>query len=586
MAKQRGISAEPDEKRPISSNGKNFFLGIGINNYAHFSKLFNARKDIEDVYKVLSASYHFESAYAEILTDEEATRNNILKKFKELRTKVKSDDRLLIYYSGHGYTEDELGYWIPVGAQKGEIGDYISNSEVRELIKAIDAKHILLISDSCFSASLLVRDASRDSGGAFDDWERNHSRWVFISGKGVVSDGKQGENSPFAQAIIKRLEEVREEAVNVVRLADDVIENVRFNYEQQAELSPLFGAGHQGGQFIFHKAETESSAWQYAVNQDNTLIYYNFLEKYPNSKYQAEALEKMRAAEDRNDWNNAKRLGGLSDFMSYLQKRPSGRYAVIAKSEIEKIRNAATPQTNTFSSPSPITATVPASKNKKKEEVTKAPTPQTTYTTPTNPQDESGISPTKVLKWTGVGVIVMIVIFFGSAAVKGILDAERETTNPTVTITDTGSKTIAESEKIGVNPNATIPANSLPEKKSIEDKVVKINLDEYNAYQRALTKNTPDSYQEYLDKYQNVDATRTSIAGQKRDLLRSRLSSTTTVKERIKGEAYEREIKAIEDLIYVDYEYKKAAIRLEKMALIYPDDEKVKKLITVCKRYL
>ncbi len=69
MAKTRGISSQTDEKQTPNVAGNNYFLGIGINDYQHFTKLFNARKDVEDVYKTLSSEYHFEAANAEILSD-------------------------------------------------------------------------------------------------------------------------------------------------------------------------------------------------------------------------------------------------------------------------------------------------------------------------------------------------------------------------------------------------------------------------------------------------------------------------------------------------------------------------------------
>ncbi len=361
MAKQRGASAQPEEKQQHSPSGKNYFLGIGINTYTHFSGLSNARKDIEDVYQELAQNYDFDAAYAEILSDEAATRNTILKKIKELRNKVTPEDKVLIYYSGHGFTEDELGYWIPVDAAKNEIGDYISNSEVRELIKVIHAKHILLISDSCFSASLLVRDASRDASTAFDDWERHNSRWVFISGKGVVSDGTKGENSPFAKAIIRQLREAKEHSINIARLADNVITNVRFNYEQQAELSPLFGAGHEGGQFIFRKAGVAPVVENVIQNTPTPSRAYG----------QNRSAEEVANPEDSSFMGNIKSMA-LSSFMmgSMAFKVVAGALAAFVVFFIllvvyftifpEKIPaenpTTTTTVTDTYNNPTPITS--------------------------------------------------------------------------------------------------------------------------------------------------------------------------------------------------------------------------------------
>jgi formylglycine-generating enzyme len=259
MAEERAIGGLPNSPSEGIQHGKNYFFAIGINSYQHFTPLTNARKDIEDLSKVLADQYSFEASNIQLIRDQEANRDNIIDQLDGLRSKINPDDRLLIYYSGHGFTDRDRGFWIPIDAEPGHVSSFIANAEVRDIIKSIKARHILLISDSCFSASLLVRDISTSMiNSAIQSWDRDPSRYVFISGKGVVSDGNTGENSPFAGGIIKHLQNNDTPAINIVRLADQVTQEIRFNYEQQAELSPLFEAGHKGGQFIFFKKGMET----------------------------------------------------------------------------------------------------------------------------------------------------------------------------------------------------------------------------------------------------------------------------------------------------------------------------------------
>ncbi len=248
----RGINIK-DSQPSDTETGKYYLFGIGINEYQSFPRLNNARKDIEDIKDLLSEHYTFELSDAILLYDADATRENIIEELSAFRHKLESNDRLLILYSGHGYMDGERGFWIPVDAKSKGTSSFVSNVEVREIINTLKAKHILLISDSCFSGSLLVRDVSSHIGHAFTYWNDNPSRYIFISGKGVVADGKPGKNSPFAAGIIKHLKQSYDQKINIVRLADEVTKEVRFNYEQQAELSPLFQSGHEGGQFLFIK---------------------------------------------------------------------------------------------------------------------------------------------------------------------------------------------------------------------------------------------------------------------------------------------------------------------------------------------
>ncbi|MEM1124924.1 MAG: caspase family protein, partial [Bacteroidota bacterium] len=238
--------------------GNTYFLGIGINAYKHFLPLNNAVKDVTDVGHLLTAHFGFstQKPYFDLKTDEQATRRNIIKAINDLCHLVQPEDRVLIYYSGHGYLNPQtgLGYWIPVNAENEYIADYVSNSDIRDIIKAMPCRHILLISDSCFSGSLLYRDVVRRTtdNRAFYDWERQASRWVMASGKGVVPDGKTGENSPFAKQLLRHLGETKDK-VNINALADKVTTTIQYNDLQQPEASPLFGAGHDGGQFIFYR---------------------------------------------------------------------------------------------------------------------------------------------------------------------------------------------------------------------------------------------------------------------------------------------------------------------------------------------
>ena len=314
--------------------GKNYFFGIGINTYENFQKLNNARKDVEDVKNLLISDYYFEIEACKNLFDEEATRENIIEELNDLRQRVSKNDRLLIYFSGHGFKDDNRGFWIPVDARKDRLGTYISNAEVRDIINALRARHILLISDSCFSASLLVRDATKDIGGAFVDWERNASRHVFISGKGVVSDGEKGKNSPFAHGILKHLHQNRSEALNIVSLANSVTQEVRFNYEQHAELSPLQGSGHEGGQFIFVKKQTERDDWHRALSFNTEGAFLFYLGKYPDGIYRDEADEKLFDIADNKAWYNAAQTDEPFSYRKYLQKFRNGKYVAQANTKL------------------------------------------------------------------------------------------------------------------------------------------------------------------------------------------------------------------------------------------------------------
>jgi hypothetical protein len=47
------------------------------------------------------------------------------------------------------------GYWLPVDATYDIEINWLSNSLITRNIKAIQAKHILVVADSCYSGKLL-----------------------------------------------------------------------------------------------------------------------------------------------------------------------------------------------------------------------------------------------------------------------------------------------------------------------------------------------------------------------------------------------------------------------------------------------
>ncbi len=253
----RGFAHQSPETGSTSlPPGHSWLLGIGINDYQAFPDLQNAVRDIQSIAALMQGAFDVAPEKTILLYNEDATREKIIATLDWLVRQVQPEDKLLIYYSGHGHldTYTEKGYWIPHNAQRDNTAHYIRNSTIRDYIDDIRARHTLLISDSCFSGTLLVRGTSR-SGEVLDELERRASRWVLCSGRNdeEVADGPPGGNSPFTAGILEVLQQHGQNDVQVSKLADQVIEITRSNYQQLPEGAPLFGTGHKGGQYVFRR---------------------------------------------------------------------------------------------------------------------------------------------------------------------------------------------------------------------------------------------------------------------------------------------------------------------------------------------
>lgn len=163
---------------------------IGINQYKHWQSLRRARLDAEKVAAVLGGTYGFTDLRT--LYDSEATRENILRVLRKLTKELTAADALLVYFAGHGYNDKLLqkGYWVPSEAREEverepAVGEWLPNTELHEHVRAMQARHVLVVSDSCFSGTLL-RGGKADLSGRDNTIYRKiiaqPSRWCLTSG--------------------------------------------------------------------------------------------------------------------------------------------------------------------------------------------------------------------------------------------------------------------------------------------------------------------------------------------------------------------------------------------------------------------
>jgi len=83
---------------------------------------------------------------------DEITRTDILRKIQTLSKKCKPDDIIVLYFSGHGYSENNEGYLIPYDTDLDLISDTsIAIQRIKDELEKCEAKTKILIIDSCYS---------------------------------------------------------------------------------------------------------------------------------------------------------------------------------------------------------------------------------------------------------------------------------------------------------------------------------------------------------------------------------------------------------------------------------------------------
>ena len=153
---------------------------------------------------------------------------------------------MIIYYAGHGYysEDDDQGYWIPADGDTENSDAWISNQEINTLISKIDAASIFIISDSCYSGSIL----NENSKTKIQEKPNEQKIVVALTSGGlepVLDDGGYG-HSCFAFELLNILRGIPESS-----FISTVHEIIQKRVQLKAPQSPQFGGledlGHQEG---------------------------------------------------------------------------------------------------------------------------------------------------------------------------------------------------------------------------------------------------------------------------------------------------------------------------------------------------
>jgi uncharacterized caspase-like protein len=256
---QRQVVPTPSSSESLGqSRGAYYALVIGIANYHYLPKLVTPVSDASEVEKILRVTYGFKTQF---LPD--ATRDQILEALDNDRRKLGADDSLLIYYAGHGFYDklEDQAYWAPVDAGQDTYAHWIIATEITSRARAIPARHVLVVSDSCYSGKL-ARDfdptaGSRDTRGPFLTrmFEEKSRDLMSSGGNEPVSDNDapgHANHSVFANALLMGLAQMEFEKFSASELFDQYVRvQVPGRSRQQPEYTPIRDSGHEGGDFVF-----------------------------------------------------------------------------------------------------------------------------------------------------------------------------------------------------------------------------------------------------------------------------------------------------------------------------------------------
>ena len=192
---------------------------IGINDYENenITDLNYAVSDADGIRSMLVEYYGFPEENITSLINEEASAQNIKRAIAQTAKKAGSNDRIVIFFAGHGMTEDlpsgaEMGYLVPY---EGDLEDlYITSvpmKELRNLSDRFDAKHVLFLVDACYGglAAVGTRGLSTKVAGYYDKIFRGKARQIITAGgKGeTVIEKAEWGHSAFTFNLLRGLKD-------------------------------------------------------------------------------------------------------------------------------------------------------------------------------------------------------------------------------------------------------------------------------------------------------------------------------------------------------------------------------------------
>lgn len=243
---QRGVTVKSKSGKEVILYENSYALIIGNSNYQNGSwgNLPGVKSDVEAVSEIL-CKHGFNVEIADNLTSK--TFETRIKKFINDYGKT-PNNRILIYYAGHGFKQKsvgdgrEIGYVVPTDApspQKIEFVKFaVTMDTIENYAKEIQSKHALFVFDNCFSGKLVSRspifvpnEINEKVGGAV--------RQFMTSGS---SEQEVSDQSSFRRAFVRGLKGEADENNDGFTTASELAVFVKgLLYEENNNQSPQYG---------------------------------------------------------------------------------------------------------------------------------------------------------------------------------------------------------------------------------------------------------------------------------------------------------------------------------------------------------
>lgn len=239
--------AEISESNPM---GKTWVVFITNSKYTSFASLDGPEKDVNTMMGAFS-KYQIHN----FIKKENLTKAEMEKFFSiELRDLIKSNQvkSLLIWYAGHGKFINDVGYWIPVDAQRDDEFTYFNLNTLRASMETYLTylTHTLVVTDACESGpSFYQAMRSELKQRSCDDWQATQ----FKSSQVFSSAGYElaVDDSQFTRTFATSLQNNPNACIPIEEIVEKVSAAVGSNNQQKPKFGKITGLKDEDGTFFF-----------------------------------------------------------------------------------------------------------------------------------------------------------------------------------------------------------------------------------------------------------------------------------------------------------------------------------------------
>ena len=311
--------------RPAFRPGKDRAIFFAVEKYQNgkLTNLQNPVKNAREIAAELKKRFGFET---EVL--ENPTQEQIIGKLNELTRlyarnedgKHPADGQLFLFFSGHGMSEDENGYFLPADADPAKPYEKGIAYEIwRPKIDKINCRHILVAIDACYSVRFDPDWKNKPDGtfkrpGEMTDAQRALANYEAYKARVFFTSDNKDDQTPNRSNFARKLLE----GLRTATATDSFLTSKQLfaNHIEGATPTPragTFGSDEPSSAFLFYDQVTA-----------------------PKS----EATPKETPT-DLTDWNTAKAANTIESYQAYLKKHPSGDFAEAAMAKITALHTAA-----------------------------------------------------------------------------------------------------------------------------------------------------------------------------------------------------------------------------------------------------